>query len=63
MLVHDIVSSIRFGTLHQKNKNADGKVDAKDVQVWWEKSQAILKNSVPEAGGFSAGFLLGARRG
>mmetsp|Transcript_6132 Transcript_6132/g.14883 ORF Transcript_6132/g.14883 Transcript_6132/m.14883 type:complete len:126 (-) Transcript_6132:1558-1935(-) len=43
--------------------NKDGKVDGKDVEVFWKKSQAILKDSIPESGGFSAGFLLGARRG
>ena len=44
-------------------QNADGKVDADDVEIWWQKSQSVLKDSVPGAGGFSAGFLLGARRG
>lgn len=48
---------------NKTKKNNDGKVDGKDVEVWWKKSQSILKDSVPEAGGFSAGFLLGARRG
>lgn len=43
--------------------NADGKVDADDAQIWWSKFQAIMKDSVPGAGGFAAGFLLGARRG
>lgn len=44
-------------------QNADGKVDVDDAEIWWQKTQAVLKDSVPGAGGFSAGFLLGARRG
>jgi len=44
-------------------KNCDGKVDAQDVEIMWDQSQVMMKDSVPGAGGFSAGFLLGARRG
>ena len=52
-----------YMNINKTNQNNDGKVDAQDIEVWWKKSQAIMKDSVPEAGGFSAGFLLGARRG
>lgn len=54
---------IRDDAIKPLDTNKDGKVDGKDVEVWWKKSQSIFKDSVPEAGGFSAGFLLGARRG
>jgi len=54
---------IRDDAIQPLDANKDGKVDAQDIEVWWKKSQATLKDSVPEAGGFSAGFLLGARRG
>jgi uncharacterized membrane protein (Fun14 family) len=56
-------NKIKDDALKPLDANKDGKVDADDVQIWWKKSQLILKDSVPGAGGFSAGFLLGARRG
>mmetsp|Transcript_13564 Transcript_13564/g.28439 ORF Transcript_13564/g.28439 Transcript_13564/m.28439 type:complete len:127 (+) Transcript_13564:184-564(+) len=56
-------NKIRDDAIRPLDTNADGKIDAKDMEVWWKKSQAVMKDSVPEAGGFSAGFLLGARRG
>jgi len=43
--------------------NNDGKIDAQDVEVLWKKSQVVLQDQIPGAGGFSAGFLMGARRG
>ena len=45
------------------NQNNDGKVDAQDIEVLWKKSQVVLQDQIPGAGGFSAGFLMGARRG
>jgi len=54
---------IRGDAIKPLDVNHDGKVDGKDVEIMWEMSQKTLKDSVPEAGGFSAGFLLGARRG
>ena len=44
-------------------QNNDGKLDEVDAQAHWESAQTMLTNKVPSAGGFSAGFLLGARRG
>lgn len=54
---------IKDDAIKPLDMNSNGKVDADDVEVIWKKSQSVLKDSVPEAGGFSAGFLLGARRG
>eukprot|EP00536_Pseudo-nitzschia_multiseries_P018935 jgi/Psemu1/230788/e_gw1.3424.1.1 len=56
-------NKVRDSAIKPLDANADGKLDAQDAEIWWKKSQAILKDSVPEAGGFTAGFLLGARRG
>ncbi|VEU44950.1 unnamed protein product [Pseudo-nitzschia multistriata] len=56
-------TKIKDDAIKPLDTNADGKLDGQDLEVWWKKSQAIMKDSVPEAGGFSAGFLLGARRG
>jgi uncharacterized membrane protein (Fun14 family) len=56
-------NKIKDDALKPLDANNDGKFDADDAQIWWKKSQLILKDSVPGAGGFSAGFLLGARRG
>jgi len=56
-------NKIKDDAIKPLDMNSDGKVDAQDIEVLWKRSQAIMKDSVPEAGGFSAGFLLGARRG
>jgi len=54
---------IREDSIKPIDTNNDGKIDAEDIDAWWKKSQKVMKDSVPETGGFSAGFLLGARRG
>jgi uncharacterized membrane protein (Fun14 family) len=56
-------NKIKDDAIKPLDANADGKVDADDVQIWWNKFNTIMKDSVPGAGGFAAGFLLGARRG
>jgi len=56
-------NKIRDDAIKPLDKNSDGKVDAQDVEIMWNQSQTMMKDSVPGAGGFSAGFLLGARRG
>jgi FUN14 domain-containing protein 1 len=43
--------------------NKDGKVDMDDAQLHWKTYSAMMTDKVPNAGGFAAGFLLGARRG
>ena len=63
MLFEQLTCCRNHETRFISKQNGNGKVDGDDVTVWWKKSQAIMKDSVPEAGGFSAGFLLGARRG
>ena len=45
------------------DQNKDGKLDIDDAQIYWAKLKAMLTDKIPSAGGFSAGFLLGARRG
>ncbi|KAG7355793.1 FUN14 family protein [Nitzschia inconspicua] len=56
-------NKIKDDAIKPLDANKDGKLDADDAQIWWQKSQVVLKDSIPGAGGFSAGFLLGARRG
>uniref|UniRef100_A0A7S0F743 EF-hand domain-containing protein n=1 Tax=Craspedostauros australis TaxID=1486917 RepID=A0A7S0F743_9STRA len=41
----------------------DGKVDAEDVKVYWKKLKSLLVNGLPNAGGFSVGFLYGVKQG
>lgn len=43
--------------------NKDGIVNMDDAQVHWNKYSAMMTDRVPNAGGFAAGFMLGARRG
>ena len=41
--------------------DGDGKFDSNDVIILWKKWKNILTNNIPNASGFSAGFLLGLR--
>ena len=60
----DFVQIKHYTQTHtQKIKTGDGKVDGDDAQVFWNRAKETLTDKVPGAGGFSAGFLLGARRG
>jgi hypothetical protein len=34
-----------------------------DAQEYWTKLRTMLTDKIPSAGGFSAGFLFGAKRG
>lgn len=43
--------------------NKDGVVNNDDFQLMWQKYSAMMTDKVPNAGGFAAGFMLGARRG
>eukprot|EP00539_Tryblionella_compressa_P006360 CAMPEP_0178764356 /NCGR_PEP_ID=MMETSP0744-20121128/17752_1 /TAXON_ID=913974 /ORGANISM="Nitzschia punctata, Strain CCMP561" /LENGTH=126 /DNA_ID=CAMNT_0020419535 /DNA_START=14 /DNA_END=394 /DNA_ORIENTATION=+ len=56
-------NKIRDDAIKPLDANKDGKLDAEDAKVHWQTYQEAMKDSVPGAGGFSAGFLLGARRG
>ncbi|CAK4639110.1 hypothetical protein LEN26_008297 [Aphanomyces euteiches] len=39
--------------------NGDGKIDADDVKVWWQKFLKLAQHNLPSSGGFAAGFFLG----
>lgn len=50
-----------MGNIFFLYQNADGKVDEKDAMHVWNQYNAMMTNRIPSAGGFAAGFLLGAR--
>lgn len=39
--------------------NKDGALTAEDAKAYWQKLKKILTNGIPDAGGFSLGFLYG----
>lgn len=43
--------------------NKDGIVNLDDAEIHWKKYSSMMTDKVPNAGGFAAGFLMGARRG
>lgn len=45
----DVVKSV--------DTNADGKLDTEDLKTYWKKVKDILVKGIPDAGGFSLGFL------
>jgi uncharacterized membrane protein (Fun14 family) len=52
------------GEIHaQIDITKDGKLDTADAKEWWTKLRTLLTHKVPSAGGFSLGFLYGARYG
>ena len=43
------------------DQNGDGKLDAKDLQVVRARFEGFMATTVPSAGGFAAGFMLGIK--
>jgi len=41
--------------------NGDGKVDAKDAELGFEKMKSVLSYNMPSGGGFGTGLLMGLR--
>mmetsp|Transcript_11044 Transcript_11044/g.15322 ORF Transcript_11044/g.15322 Transcript_11044/m.15322 type:complete len:156 (-) Transcript_11044:151-618(-) len=41
--------------------DGDGEITAEDAKNYWKKVKAILTDKVPDAGGFSLGFLYGLK--
>jgi hypothetical protein len=57
IIAHKILFGIRFiSTILQ-----DGKIDEEDAKAWWRIIKEVLVYKLPSAGGFSLGFLYGAR--
>jgi hypothetical protein len=44
-------------------QTGDGNIDVEDVKVWWRKVRDLLTNKLPDAAGFSLGFLCGVKYG
>mmetsp|Transcript_6553 Transcript_6553/g.8516 ORF Transcript_6553/g.8516 Transcript_6553/m.8516 type:complete len:125 (+) Transcript_6553:63-437(+) len=49
----DVVSTV--------DTNNDGKLDEEDVKAYWANVKKVLINGIPDAGGFSLGFLWGVK--
>ena len=49
----DVVKSV--------DTNSDGKLDVEDAKTYWRKVKGVLTNGIPDAGGFSLGFLWAVR--
>ena len=55
---------IKWGKLQKDaigrvDPNGDGKINAADVKLWYQRLLAILKTKLPSSVGFSSGFALG----
>jgi len=42
-------------------KDNDGEITEKDLRIYWEKAKKILTHNIPDASGFSLGFMFGLR--
>ena len=45
------------------DQNADGKIDAEDGKIAYNKALAVLEFNLPSGSGFAAGFIGGLRSG
>mmetsp|Transcript_27977 Transcript_27977/g.41321 ORF Transcript_27977/g.41321 Transcript_27977/m.41321 type:complete len:124 (+) Transcript_27977:76-447(+) len=43
--------------------DGDGELTTKDIKNYWRKFKSIMTSKLPDAGGFSLGFLYGVRHG
>jgi hypothetical protein len=44
-------------------QTGDGKIDMEDVKIWWKKFKTMMTYQLPDATGFSMGFLAGVKYG
>lgn len=44
-------------------QTGDGKLTVEDLKEYWKKLKAILTYQLPDAAGFSTGFLFGVKYG
>lgn len=54
---------VQTDAIKQIDTNSDGKLDEEDLKAYWKKLKAVLVNGIPDAGGFSLGFLWGIKYG
>jgi uncharacterized membrane protein (Fun14 family) len=52
----------RLSCLTHAQQTGDGKITEKDAQALWDRYNSVMTDRLPSAGGFAAGFLMGARR-
>lgn len=50
---------IQDDVARKADANTDGKISGEDVKEYWKKVKKILTLNLPNAGGFSLGFLYG----
>ena len=68
VLQHEGVIQVDFLEVKEKaievfDAGGDGELTTKDLIIYWRKFKSILTHSLPGAGGFSGGFLLGVYYG
>ncbi len=68
VLQHEGVIQVDFLEVKEKaievfDADGDGELTTKDLIIYWRKFKSILTHSLPGAGGFSGGFLLGVYYG
>jgi hypothetical protein len=44
-------------------QDGDGTLGTNDLKEYWRRFKNIMVNKIPDAGGFSLGFLYGVRYG
>jgi len=54
---------VKDDAVKKVDTDGDGKLGAKDVEVYWKKLRALLTANLPGSGGFSLGFLYGVKQG
>ncbi len=52
---------VKTDAVSQIDTDGDGEITVSDAKVWWGKVKKIMTKNVPNAGGFSLGFVYGLR--
>lgn len=54
---------IRLSIKSKVDTNEDGALNTDDMKEYWRRFKKLMTNKLPDAGGFSLGFLYGVRYG
>mmetsp|Transcript_37654 Transcript_37654/g.53108 ORF Transcript_37654/g.53108 Transcript_37654/m.53108 type:complete len:126 (+) Transcript_37654:39-416(+) len=54
---------IKDDAIKKVDTTGDGKLDVEDAKAYWKKFFKFMTYKMPDAGGFSLGFLYGVRHG
>ena len=58
-MIFSLFAPLPFQFIEHLIQNSDGEITIEDAKKYWHKVKKLLTNKIPDAGGFSLGFLYG----